>query len=167
MTGGTSWRIRTADAGDADRLAALVAAAFADVARQFGLSRATCPTHPAFATGAAIRRSQDRGTVFLLARLGAVEVGCIGVRHRDDGTAVIEKLAVLPAFRRRGLGRRLVEEAVALARQAGARRVELAIIAGHHALRAWYGSQGFAVLDSRAVDHLPFAVLVMERALDR
>ncbi len=58
---------------------------------------------------------------------------------------MIQGLAVDPAARRHGVGRALVEAAVAEARRIGARRVTLRVL-GHNApARALYASLGFAV----------------------
>lgn len=44
---------------------------------------------------------------------------------RSDGTAELDGLFVDPAFMRRGIGRALVNDAVALARSRGCRRIEV------------------------------------------
>jgi putative acetyltransferase len=61
----------------------------------------------------------------LVASAGAVVVGTGTVTRRGDTTAEIVRMSVAPAFRRTGLGRRLVADLVATARGWGMSRVVL------------------------------------------
>jgi GNAT superfamily N-acetyltransferase len=60
--------------------------------------------------------------------------------------AYLEELYVIPARRRRGRGRALLEAAMARAREAGAVRIELGTEDGDHEARALYESAGFTNL---------------------
>lgn len=161
------WRIQRASAADADRLARLIAASFADVARRFHLDRNNCPSHPSLITREQIERSYRLGTDFLLAFAADRVVGCIGVRPPHDGISTLEKLAVHPDCRRRGVGRSLVESGALNACQAGASEVEVGIIAEQHELSAWYEAIGFRPARSARFDHLPFEVLYLRKSLAR
>ena len=55
----------------------------------------------------------------------APEAGCVGLRRIDPQTAEIKRLFVRPAHRGTGLGRALLEEAIAQARKRGRTRVVL------------------------------------------
>ncbi|MDR3519249.1 MAG: GNAT family N-acetyltransferase [Azospirillaceae bacterium] len=159
------WTLRPASDDDVEQMAALIAIAFADVARQFGLDRENCPSHPAFITAETIRHRRERGGRFIMAVSPEKTLGCIGVRPPKDATCLLEKLAVDPAWRHRGLGRALVAEAMTLARAAGARHVRLGIIDGHHALQSWYQALGFSVTGTARFDSLPFRVLYMQQEI--
>ncbi len=83
-------------------------------------------------------------------------------RHVAD----IRGLAVAPAHQGRGLGRALVEAALAAARERGARKVTLRVLGPNTAARALYESCGFVVegvrrgeflLDGRYVDDVLMA----------
>jgi ribosomal-protein-alanine N-acetyltransferase len=58
-------------------------------------------------------------------------------------------LGVLPAARRRGVGRSLLEHVLAAARASGGRRVLLEVARGNSAARRLYEGAGFGVLDVR------------------
>lgn len=157
--------IRAATADDAERLAALIAAAFADVAERFGLTRANCPGHTSFITADEVRRGMGFGNRYFMAFCDGALCGAIALRLPKDGISIVEKVAVLPPFRRRGIGWRLVEHVFAEARRCGVSAAEIGIIAEHTELRAWYERFGFRVTRRTRYEHLPFEVLHLHKAL--
>lgn len=89
-----------------------------------------------------------------------------GVICEEDGTPVgvtfvmrqgasdrwsISNVAVLPEYRRRGIAQRMVRAAVDMARDHGARLVDLAVIAGNTPAIALYEHLGFERFDERVV----------------
>lgn len=78
--------------------------------------------------------------VVALAEPGA---GFVMVRAVADEAEILT-LAVVPAARRRGLGRRLVEAAAAWAESAGAASLFLEVAEDNVAARALYAATGFA-----------------------
>jgi len=113
---------------------------------------------------------RDRGTVQRLLRLFSVdaEVSCddaptyvavqdghvVGmvtlcvIRTLTGTKAYLDHLVVEPGMRRRGIGRVLVEHAVAQARAAGATRIDLTAGDQKQAARALYSSFGFRKRDT-------------------
>jgi ribosomal protein S18 acetylase RimI-like enzyme len=63
--------------------------------------------------------------------------------------AYLDHLVVAPDHRRRGIGRALVQHAIAEARAAGASRIDLTAGETKHAGGALYGSLGFQRRDTR------------------
>lgn len=57
--------------------------------------------------------------------------------------AVVSDLYVVPAYRRREVGQALMREAEACARVLGARRIELAVLAGNRSAIGFYRRQGY------------------------
>jgi ribosomal protein S18 acetylase RimI-like enzyme len=95
-------------------------------------------------------------TAYLLTapRPGAAAAGVAQVRFRpglwwDADDCLLEDLFVLAAARGHGLGRRLVEATIALARERGCRRVELDVNEDNAAALALYRSFGFDTQDDR------------------
>ena len=160
-----NWIVRTADMAEAGDIAALIALAFRDVARRFGLHTGNCPTHPSLMTRERIERGMALGTTMLLAFDGETLCGCVGLRRPDDGVSILERLAVAPACRRLGLGRLLVGRACSLAGRIGAGQVEIGIIAKQHELRQWYETLGFGAVGTACFDNLPFEVLYLRKAV--
>ncbi len=121
--------LRAATPGDLEAILALQqtapgAAAWqpADYASAFGDAAGLC----------LLAEDSERGRAagFLVGRLAADE-------------AEILNLAVAPSYRRRGIGRRLVAEALAVARGRGAGKCWLEVRAANRAARDFYHTLGF------------------------
>ncbi len=69
----------------------------------------------------------------------------MGTSHPEPHTALVEAVAVLPEWRGRGVGRRMMTEALASARRAGRRRVGLYVVEGNAPAFRLYTSLGFRV----------------------
>ncbi len=67
---------------------------------------------------------------------------------RAQGLWSISNVAVLPAYRRRGIARRLMEATIRRAVDRGARRLVLEVNADNQAARQLYRSQGFVLYDT-------------------
>jgi GNAT superfamily N-acetyltransferase len=80
---------------------------------------------------------------FFLAEVGGDFVGCIGLRRFADGVGEIKRLYVGPSARGHGIGRRLVDAAVAAARDCGYARVVLDTLPSMQDALRLYASLGF------------------------
>ncbi|MFX0070233.1 MAG: GNAT family N-acetyltransferase [Candidatus Hermodarchaeota archaeon] len=87
--------------------------------------------------------------------------GCVALEKANEHTCYLERLAVLPKYRRQGFGKRLVNHIFKQAKKIGAQRVEIGIIALNTELRNWYNKQGFIEKNTVDYDHLPFSVTFM------
>jgi putative acetyltransferase len=94
---------------------------------------------------------RDPGGALLLAR----GRGCVALRRLDDATCELKRLYVRPAERRSGLGRTLVETAIARARRLGYRRLVLDTTPGMEAAHELYGSLGFRQTDPYTENPVP------------
>lgn len=158
-------RIRTANTGDVSMLARLIRDSFRDVATMFGLTRENCPRHPSNCADESIERDFSRGVVYYVMEAGGVPVGCAALEQADPGHCYLERLAVLPQMRRRGLGRALVDHVIAQARARDATRIGIGIIAAQTGLRSWYRRIGFVDGETKEFAHLPFLVAFMSYEL--
>lgn len=81
-----------------------------------------------------------------LLRQGTVPVGGILAARTGPDTGSIEHIAVLPEYRRRGLGKALLEWSLRQLRDRGARRVELHVTADNLPAIRLYTDRGFSRL---------------------
>jgi N-acetylglutamate synthase-like GNAT family acetyltransferase len=153
--------IRPATDADQELLARLIRDAFATPAERFDLTPENCPRHPSNCTADWIADAMGKGTAYWLLENAGQPTGCVALECADEDIGYLERLAVLPAHRRRGCGRRLVEHVFDEARRQGLRRIEIGVIAEDGELAAWYERLGFRERERRRFEHLPFTVLFM------
>lgn len=79
----------------------------------------------------------------LLARVAQQNAGCIALRAMEDGVGEIKRLYVRPEFRRRGLGKTLIQRALVESRGIGYRLVRLDTLREMSAALALYTGFGF------------------------
>jgi len=84
----------------------------------------------------------EPGTIALIAEAHGAAVGFVLCRLAADEAEILA-IGVLAAYRRNGLGRRLLREAAAHAAQGGATRMFLEVAEDNPAARKLYGAQGF------------------------
>lgn len=146
--------------------AEVIRAAFATVAEARGLTPASAPTHSAWLGADWLRQAGARGVRLFAAVEGRAPIAFAALEPgRQPGVFYLEKLAVLPARRHLGIGRRLVEHVAAAARAAGGSVLSIGIIDDEPILKRWYEGLGFVVTGTKRFEHLPFTVCFLERRL--
>jgi ribosomal protein S18 acetylase RimI-like enzyme len=138
--------------------------AFKTVALELNLTRENSPTHPSFITTGRLREDRNKGVKFFGLFLGEKQVGFVAVERADVGLYYVERLAVLPEYRHRGYGKRLMEFAFEYIETNGGKKVSIGIINEQAILKNWYREMGFQEMSTRQFAHLPFTVCFMERA---
>ena len=157
--------IRRLTKADHARSLQVIRKSFATVARQFGLSRKNAPTHPSLLTAERFREMAARPVTLFGAFVAREQVGFAALERADRGVYYLERLSVLPKYRHRGYGCRLVDRAVAFARARGGTSVDTGLIDRHTVLKQWYAAQGFVETGTKDYPHLPFTVCFMRREL--
>ena len=157
--------IREAGAQDLATIAQLVSESNKDVAVTFGLTADNCPRHPSLCTEDWVRADLARGERYFVLDEGGAPVGCVAYERPQPDLAYLNRLSVLPEYRRRGVGERLVRHIVDLARADGIATISIGVIGEHGELQHWYRKQGFVDGETRRYPHLPFAVRYMSLVL--
>ncbi|MBD3305333.1 GNAT family N-acetyltransferase [candidate division KSB3 bacterium] len=83
------------------------------------------------------------GGSLLLAEYHGQPIGCVALRTLEVGIGEIKRLYVVPAYRGRGVARRLMQTVLARARKSGFSQVRLDTLADMDAARSLYTSLGF------------------------
>ncbi len=115
-------------------------------------------------TVASVRTKMEGGGA-LVCEVGGVAVGCVFYAPKA-GYLYVGRLAVLPEYRRRGLGDLLLHAAEQQARALGLPRVRLGVRLALNGLRAYYEARGYAPIAFRSHTGYTEATYVeMEKAL--
>jgi N-acetylglutamate synthase-like GNAT family acetyltransferase len=158
-----TFSIRSATKKDVTLLAALIRNSFRDVAERFGLTSDNCPTHPSNCTAAWIEKALEKGITYYILEMDGMPCGCAALEHISQKVYYLERLAVLPQFRRQGYGEALVNHLCGEAKKLGARHVEIGTIAEHAELNEWYEKLGFRQKNTAEFEHLPFRVAFLSK----
>ena len=156
--------IREAMRDEIPACADVIRRSFRTVADEFGFTRENAPRFTAFAlTDERLLREYDGGNrpTFVCERDGVL-CGCYSLLLGEDGACELNHLAVLPEFRRRGIGTRLFRHAAGTARRYGCRVMTFGIVEENTVLRAWYEKNGAAHTGTKKFDFFPFTCGYME-----
>ena len=153
------------DENELRKSARVVRNAFRTVALDFNLTRENSPTHPSFVTTGRLREDRNRGVKLFGLFLEGRQIGFIAVERADAALYYVERLAVLPEYRHRGYGKRLMEFAFEYIRIDGGTKVSIGIINEQTVLKDWYKGLGFEEISTREFAHLPFTACFMEKEI--
>lgn len=158
MDGKQERTIRQVGRVAAPLLANLLRRSFQDVADEFGLSPDTFRWHPSNYQDQWIQDDMAHGITFFILEVQGLPAGCVGMTTPQDGACEMKRLGVLPEHRHKGLGKSLVDYAIARAASLGLSRLNLDLIAANARLRRWYEGMGFAYTGTRTVEGIPFEI---------
>ncbi len=149
--------------------AEVVRKSFRTVADEFGFTAENAPRFTAFATDANRLYYQ-----FCMERrpmsaylVGRKIVGYYSLALSEDETAELSNLSVLPEYRHRGIGAKLLTDAMIQAKSLGKTMLKMGIVEENKRLRKWYESFGFIHTGTQKFDFFPFTCGYLERELPK
>ena len=157
--------IRNADTRDISLLSGIIRDAFLDVAERFALTPENCPKHPSNCMDSWIERDFARGVNYYILEGDGTALGCVALERANAEICYLERLAVLPEARNRGIGHALVDHVFVEAMALGGRYISIGIIADHSELKMWYRKIGFVEGETKEFPHLPFRVTFLTYTL--
>lgn len=157
--------VREASSSDSRTIARLVSESNKDVALKFGLNVENCPKHPSFCTRVWVEADLARGERYFVIEESLTPIGCVAYENPSAGLAYLNRLSVLSAHRNRGMGARLVQYIIQLARSASIQTISIGVIGEHVDLQRWYRKLGFKDGETKQFAHLPFFVKYMSYAI--
>lgn len=166
-------QIRTAKRSDAETIACIISDANKDVAGQFGITLENNAKHPSFCTKDWVLNDMGKGEEYFLLQANLQDglkttiqtIGCIALESKENGSAYLNRLAVLPNSRNNGAGEQLVRHVLNLANESKHKSVSIGVIAEHTQLVNWYEKLGFRLKNKKTFAHLPFDVQFMTQNL--
>jgi N-acetylglutamate synthase-like GNAT family acetyltransferase len=158
---GTIIHIRKGSSKDISLLSELIRLSYRDVADRFKLTPANCPKHPSNYTDEWVENDFRRGVSYYILEHEGIAAGCVAIEKANADLCYLERLAVLPHEREKGLGRQLVKHVFHKARKLGTKNISIGIIARQTELKQWYQKIGFIEGETKKFSHLPFRVTFM------
>jgi ribosomal protein S18 acetylase RimI-like enzyme len=148
-------------------LAKLLNESFATVAGEFGLTKENSPTNNAFITPEELKSKLIKSREFFCFSENKTTFGFIAIEksEKEVATYYIEKLAVHPQYRHKGIGKQLMDFAIERIKTVGGKRVSIGIIDSNTRLKEWYSQQGFKEIGVKTFEHLPFNVCFMDKTI--
>jgi ribosomal protein S18 acetylase RimI-like enzyme len=141
---------------------AVIRTSFATVAKDFSLTPQNCPTHTAFITMEQLNLLKENGSKFFGLFTGNQQIGFVGVESTNNKTYDIELLAVLPEYRHKGYGEKLVSHIINYVKSHHGKILSLGMMNENTVLKNWYLGLGFKKTSIQRFEHLPFTVCVMD-----
>ncbi len=154
-------KIEIAAVDHANEIARLISLSNKDVAEEFAIDFDNNPKHPSFCTLDWVISDFERGEEYFIYKLKGVALGCVAFENPRPGVAYLNRLSVLPEYRRQGVGEALVNHVVKYGDTKSIQRISVGIIAKHTKLKAWYIKLGFVEGAIKEFPHLPFDVQYM------
>jgi diamine N-acetyltransferase len=140
---------------------------FGTATTEFGITADNTPSNPAFWPETMVAGVVSKGFALFGLEIAGCLIGCAFVGpSRDPQVWSLRHLAVAPEARHLGHGELLVTEATRRARENGATRLRIGIVAENTPLSRWYHRLGFETVEAGAqypglvftVDHLELAL---------
>jgi len=142
---------------------------FQTVADEFGFTEENAPRFTAFATDAGrlwYQFCKEKRPMYVYL-VGKKIVGYYSLALRDDGSAELGSISVLPEYRHKGIGAKLMTDAMLRAKAFGKTVLKLSIVEENQVLRKWYESFGFVHVGTQKFDFFPFTCGYLERELPK
>lgn len=128
---------------------------FSTVAAEFGLTRENCPRHTSFILLSNLENQHSRGWQMFALYAGKRIIGYMSLPN-EGGEYELHNLSVLPEYRHRGFGKRLLDYAKSNVAARSGRIIKIGIIEESAILKSWYIANGFVPTGAKKFEHLPF-----------
>ena len=141
--------------------------AFKTVADEFGFTEENAPRFTAFATDENRLGYQfciEKKPMFVYLHQGSI-VGYYSLAFLENGNVELNNLSVLPEYRHRCIGEKLLEDAKEQAKKFGKEKIEIGIVEENVKLRKWYEQLGFIHTGTKKYDFFPFTCGYMEKSI--
>ena len=147
--------------------AEIVRNSFMTVADAFGFTEENAPRFTAFAVSSErlFRQFDEEKRPMFVAVEDGVPCGYYSLLDQGNGECELCNLAVLPAYRHRGVGKSLLEHSFAAAGRMGYRFMNIGIVEENGVLRKWYEENGVSHVGTKKYDFFPFTCGYMRKEL--
>lgn len=158
--------IRVAKISDIPQITKVIRKSYLTVAKRYDLTEENCPKHPSNCSNAWVEGDFERGVQYYVVESDSEIIGCMALEKASEQTCYLERLAVLPTERNKGVGTLLVKNFINKACDIGASTIGIGIISKQEDLKLWYQKLGFVETGHKTFAHLPFDVAFMEYEIE-
>lgn len=92
-------------------------------------------------------------------------IGYYSLTLQDNNECELNNLCVLPQYRHKHIGAKLLEDAYIKAKDMGCKKMNIGIVEENTILRKWYENNGFIHIGTKKFDFFPFTCGYMKRYL--
>ena len=160
--------IRKAERADLPACVRVIRDSFRTVADEFGLTEENAPRFTACATTEErlLWHMDGEHRLMFLDEEDGVICGYYSLALQGNGACELGNLSVLPAYRHRGIGSRLLRHACETARDQHCTVMNLGIVEENTVLRTWYERSGAVHTGTEKYDFFPFTCGYMKMELE-
>ncbi|KMQ51706.1 acetyltransferase (GNAT) family protein [Chitinispirillum alkaliphilum] len=150
---------------ESEKIVMIVNKSFLTVAQTFGYTKETVPSFPAFIGKDVIDEQIDNGLKMFGYFENSELIGVAGYNHHHENIYMIKRLAVLPQYRHKGVGKVLIEHVENQILMEKGEIAEVEIVNNNLQLKNWYKKLGYEEIRIDNYDNLPFKACVMDKCL--
>lgn len=142
-------------------LSQIIKYSFKGIAQKYNLNENNAPMHSSNCTNDWIITTLKKGIKYFLLEFKNKPIGCVALEIVNSKKCYLERLSVLPEYRKKGFGKILVDFTINKTKEFGINRIEIGLIAKDLELMNWYKKLGFVLNQITKFNHLPFDVALM------
>ncbi len=138
---------------------------FHTVAEAYGLPEESCVASGSFIKMDRLMQDFRRGVKLLGCLCDGTAAGYMQLESINPGSFILDKMAVLPEYRGRGIGAKMVEYATAYACKHGGLTLTISVFAIDKSLIDWYIRHGFVLKGTEVKKEISMEVAHLEKDL--
>lgn|GEM_PF-282978 len=148
----------------------VIQTSFQTVAKELELTKGIFPASGAFFDKNGFHKLLNKGAVMV--GLYAEEdnqsklVGCIAYSANDGKKYKIMKLAILPSYRHKGYGSRLMDHIENIIDESSGNVLSLGMVSENEVLKKWYVDRGFQIVKVKRYKQTNFNICFMEKKIN-
>lgn len=161
------YMIRQVNENDITECVKVIRKSFMTVADEFGFTVENAPRFTAFATTEDRlywHLNEEHRPMYVFCDNGKI-VGYYSLLLQDNNECELNNLCVLPTYRHKGIGEKLLESAYKAAQKLECNKINIGIVEENKVLRKWYELFGFIHTGTQKFDFFPFTCGYMEKKI--
>ena len=159
--------IKRVEASDISKCVEVIRDSFLTVADEFGITEENAPRFTAFSVNEERllwQMDTECRPMYAFYENGAI-IGYYSLLLQENCECELNNLCVLPSYRHKGIGEKLLKSAFDEAEKSGCAKINIGIVEENTVLKKWYESFGFVHTKTEKYDFFPFTCGYMEKIL--